>query len=330
MNLDSNLSIRFARAQEAPILIELLTRQHGLLYPHRYFYEAAFIADAIKTAQLFFAVAEDKGGKIVGMICADARQARDGLLTFSLLTVLPAYRGRRIGPKMQDFLDETLDFSQYAYTRMYCLTMDTVSQKGTEKRGYTPTALLPNRYFLDGSAANLAGRTPPMKRSHLLMCKASAHADAGTLYCPEGLRNFVAAVYGGMGVAFGFAECDSDAAAPSARPTSFSAVQHDRHSYCEIQIAGAGADLAGLLRDCARRYDACDFQSYSVMLDMAHESCPFACRVLREQGYAFTGLSPVAGRGACAVFSRSPSLPQNRESFALLPSFLAMIEKLKQ
>jgi hypothetical protein len=331
MDINSTFHVRFARPEEAPALIGLLTRQHGLLYPYRDFYDARFIAEAIADGRLFFAVADAEDAGIVGMICADARAAQSGAITFSLLTVLPAFRQRRLGPRMQDFLDENLDLRPYAYARMYCLTMDTVSQRGTEGRGYTPTGLLPNRYFFDASALNLEGKTPPLKRTHLLMCKALARADAGALYCPEELKNFVAAVYGGLGVAYSFAaNADADgAAAPRARSSAFSAVQNDRHNYCEMQIDSAGADLADLLRDCARRYDDCRSQSYSVLLSMSHESCPFACRTLREEGYAFTGVSPVAGEGAHAVFSRSPSLSQDRECFALLPSFLAMLEKLQ-
>jgi hypothetical protein len=90
-----------------------------------------------------------------------------------------------------------------------------------------------------------------------------------------------------------------------------------------------GGDLADLLRDCARRYDDRHLQSYGVMLNMSHEGCPFACRTLREQGYAFTGISPFAEArsGPYAIFSRSPSLPQKPEDFALLPAFLATLEK---
>ncbi|MDR2089769.1 MAG: GNAT family N-acetyltransferase [Clostridiales Family XIII bacterium] len=330
-DMDDNkaFDIRFARPDEARRLVELLVRQHGLLYPHRHFYDAGFLAEAIAGGRLFFAVAADGSGELAGMICADERQREtDAVMGFSLLTVLPAHRGLRLGGRMQDFLDEHLPLHRCAYTCMHCLTMDTASQRDTEKRGYTPTGLLPNRYFFDRAAANLEGRIPPPKRTHLLMCKAFARKDAGALYCPEGAEDFVAAVYGGLGVAFRFAERESGGA-PLSAISDFSAVQNEQQSYCEMRIERAGEDLAERLRDCARRYDGFHLQTYSALLNMTHASCPFAARVLRENGYGFTGLAPFAAPGAYAIFYRSPSLPRDDEGFALLPSFRAMLKTLK-
>jgi hypothetical protein len=262
------------------------------------------------------------------MICADALQCEtDTVMSFSLLTVLPAYRGRRLGGLMQDFLDARLPLRQYAYACMYCLTMDTVSQRDTEARGYTPVGLLPNRYFFDRAAANLEGRIPPAKRTHLLMCKAFARKDAALLHCPAGTEDFVAAAYDALGVSFRFAAREREE--PAAGPSALSAVQNEYHSYCEIRIDSAGRDLAQRLQDCARRCDGFCLQTYSVLLDMRHASCHFAYRVLRDLGYAFTGITPFAAPGAYAVFYRSPALPQGCENLALLPSFRAMLEKLR-
>ncbi|MDR2089203.1 MAG: hypothetical protein LBP73_07605 [Clostridiales Family XIII bacterium] len=325
MNDNNSFDIRFARPDEARRLVELLVRQHGLLYPHRKFYDASFLAKAIADGKLFFAVAADEGGELAGMICADEQ---DAVMGFSLLTVLPAHRGLRLGGRMQDFLDENLPLHRCAYACMHCLTMDTASQSDTEKRGYTPTGLLPNRYFFDRAAANLKDSAPPQKRTHLLMCKAFARKDAGELHCPEGTEDFIAAVYGGLGVAFRFAERKSGGA-PLAAISDFDAAQNEQQSYCEIRIESAGEDLAERLRDCARRYDGFHLQSYSVLLNMGHESCPFAARTLRENGYGFTGIAPFAAPGAYAIFYRSPALPRDDEAFALLPSFRAMLKKLK-
>jgi GNAT superfamily N-acetyltransferase len=330
--MDDNkaFDIRFARPDEARRLVELLVRQHGLLYPHRKFYDAGFLAEAIADERLFFAVAADESGELAGMICADERQcATDAVMGFSLLTVLPAHRGLRLGGRMQDFLDENLPLHRCAYACMHCLTMDTASQSDTEKRGYTPTGLLPNRYFFDRAAANLEGKMPPQKRTHLLMCKAFAREDAGELHCPEWMEAFVADVYNGLGVAFRFAERRNGGGTPLAALSDFSAAQNEQQSYCETRIESAGEDLAERLRDCARRCDGFYLQTYSVLLNMSHESCPFAARTLRENGYRFTGIAPFAAPGAYAVFYRSLSLPMDDEAFALLPSFRAMLKKLK-
>jgi hypothetical protein len=331
MDTDSTFDIRFARPDDAQALVGLLTRQHGLLHPQQALYDAAFVADAIATKRLVFAVAATEDGELAAMICAET-PPQGGTTVFSLLTVVPAHRQRRLGERVQDFLYENLPLAQSAYACMYCLTMDLICQRVAERRGYTPTGLLPNRYFFDRSAVNLQGKDPPLKRSHLLLCKAFAQRDAGLLYCPAEAADFVAAVYGALGVDFTRANADADdepARASFARPSAFHARQNEQHAYCEIQIDGAGDDLAALLSDCARSYDDIPFQTYSVTLNMAHASCPFAYEVLKDRGYACTGLSPLAESGAYLLFSRSPSLPPNYDHLALLPSFRAMMERLR-
>jgi hypothetical protein len=328
MGTNSTFDIRFARPDDARALVGLLTRQHGLLHPQRALYDADFIADAVATKRLVFAVAAAEDGELAAMICAETPQSQGGTTVFSLLTVVPAYRQRRLGERVQDFLYENLPLTQSAYACMYCLTMDLICQRVAEKRGYTPTGLLPNRYFFDKSAANLQGKAPPLKRSHLLLCKAFAQRDAGLLYCPAEAADFVAAVYDALGVAFTRAD-DEGANASSARPSALHARQNERHAYCEIRIDSAGDDLAALLSDCARSYDEIPFQTYSVMLRMSHASCPFAYEVLRDLGYVCTGLSPLAESGAHLLFSRSPSLPPDYDGLALLPSFRVMMERLR-
>jgi hypothetical protein len=160
------------------------------------------------------------------------------------------------------------------------------------------------------------------------MCKAVARRDAGVFYCPEGLEDFVAAVCGALNVSFSLAE-QRGGVTPDARPSSLSVKQNETQSYCEIVIDSAGHDLAELLNEYANRYDSFSSQTYSVILNMAHASCPFAHKTLREHGYTFTGLSPLSSAGVRAIFCRSPSLPLAPENFALLPSFLAMSGKLR-
>jgi GNAT superfamily N-acetyltransferase len=326
----AKLNIRFARPDEAPDLIELLRRQHGRLYPCTEFYDRDFVADSIAAGRLFFAVADDGDGGIAGMICANARQYPDDVMAFSLLTVLPAHRGLGLGGRMQDFLDENLPLARCAYACMHCLTMDTRSQLDAEKRGYTPTGLLPHRYFFDKTAANLADEHPPLKRTHLLMCRAFARRDAGTLYCPEALKDFVATVYDALHVAYAFAPPRAGGAeTPDAQPSLFRAEQDERHSYCEIFIERAGDDLAALLRAQARLYDGRPAQTYSLMLNMAHESCLFAYPVLRGQGYVCTGAAPLAAPGPCLLLCRLPSRAADESEIATLPSFRAVFAKIK-
>jgi hypothetical protein len=326
-NRRQNFGIRFARPDEARELIGLLTRQHGLLYPQQDFYSVDFIADSIAKKHLAFAVATTESGEFAGMICSEAPEPPDNVMVFSLLTVIPEYRNQRLGNLMQNFLDENLPLAQCAFTCMYCLTVDTVSQRGVQKRGYTPTGLLPNRYFFDKSAVNLMDREPPMKRTHLLMCKAFAHREAGTLFCPGELEYFTKEVYGALGVAVTFADSRDT---PSELPSAFRVHHNDSHAYCEIMIDSAGSDLEELLRDCARRYDGSPFQTYSVMLNMSHASCPFAYRILRGQGYICTGLSPLAAAGAHILLCRSSSFTRDYGSYALLPSFRAAFEQRLQ
>ncbi|MDR0433938.1 MAG: hypothetical protein LBH21_02595 [Gracilibacteraceae bacterium] len=317
---DAPLDIRFARPDEAGALIGLLRRQHGRLYPRKEFYDEGFIAEAIAQRQLRFAAAI-AGGEPVGMICAAVQAGAFPVLGFSLLTVLPAYRGRGLGGRMQDFLDARLPLARSSYACMYCLTLDTVSQDDAVKRGYTPVGLLPNRYFFDPAAANLAGTVPPLKRTHLLMCKAFARRHAGALFPPRELADFTAAVFEALAVTF-----TAPAAGRREAAASVSRIAHsEEHRYCEIWIERAGGDLPDLL-NFLRRWDGAAEQTYCVRLNMADAACPAAAAVLRRQGYICTGLDPLAAAGAYLLFHR-PAF--DRSGLALHPSFLALAAKLK-
>jgi GNAT superfamily N-acetyltransferase len=323
------VDIRFARPDEARVLIDLLGRQHGRLYPQGKFYDEGFVAEAIAREELHFALAEAGNGETVGMICAGVQSAPIPALVFSLLTVLPSYRGHGLGRRMQDFLDARLPLARYPYACMYCLTLNTASQADALSRGYTPTGLLPNRYFFDPAAANLAGETVPLKRSHLLMCKAFARRDAGVLFCPAELADFTAAVFGALGVGFTLAPPGARPAAAEteaeAEATVFRAVRNEEHRLSEIWIERGGGDLPQLLR----RWDDAPGQTCSIRLSMAHPSCPAACAALYRQGYICTGLTPLAASGAYLLFYRSPSAPLDRGGLALHPAFLALWEKIK-
>ncbi|MDR1070911.1 MAG: hypothetical protein LBL37_09045 [Gracilibacteraceae bacterium] len=325
---DPRIDIRFARPDEAPRLIALLRRQHGGLYPRASYYDEGFIAEAVATEKLRFAVAVAGDGETAGMICAGVQSDDPPVLVFSLLTVLPAWRGQGLGSRMQDFLDTRLPLSRYAYTCMYCLTLDTASQHNSVKRGYVPTGLLPHRYLFDPAAANLEGEALPLKRSHLLLCRAFSRRDAGPLFCPDELADFTAEVFGALGVGFSRGAAAARSSRLAGGPSVFRLVQNEEHRYCEIWIERAGGDLPDLLR-AARRYDALPAQTYCVSLNMAHANCPGAYRVLREQGYVCTGLAPFAAGGAYLLFYRSPSVALDYGRLALHPSFRALWEKIK-
>jgi hypothetical protein len=310
---------RFARPDEAPEIIALLKKQHGIgYYPEMY--DVAYVKNLIEKGTLQVVVVElesDTEVAIVGTIGATTENSFPGSITFSMLVIPPFMRGFGLGRKLHAFLLETIPTQTNTCIYGYCMTLDTMSQSNHIEFGYQMTGLLPNGYFNDTSAEYLAGLSLPVKDVLLVACLPRAKKDAGSLYVPPSYRDYIMGVYTSLGLIFSIAGGEI----PAGFPSVYSLSDITEHRYCELMVQKAGDDFKDVLVKMLRQYGDLENQSFTVFVNLNDPGCPHACRLLEEQDFFFTGVHPLSGQYEYLLMHYSPSLPVPFDQVVVVSEF---------
>ncbi|MDR3161537.1 MAG: hypothetical protein LBU28_07990 [Spirochaetaceae bacterium] len=307
---------RFARPDEAPHLIALLKKQHGIGYYSK-MYDETYMKDLIATENLRITIVEQADGTLAGIVGVSSDNPFPGSISFVMLMIIPSMRGFGLAKKMHAFLMDAIPPQAYTASYGHCMTLDTKSQKNLIGFGYVMTGLLPNGYFNDPTAEYLAGFTLPVKDVLVVACLPHTKKDAGCLYIPSFYREYVIGVYRSLGV---IARIETGEI-PSGFASVYSLSDIPEHRYCELLVQKTGDDFKEVLVKMLRQYGGPENQSFTAFVNLNDPGGPHACRLLEEQGFFFTGVQPLSGQYEYLLMHYSPALPVPFDRIAVVPEF---------
>jgi GNAT superfamily N-acetyltransferase len=311
------VDLRFANAGDSENIISLLKNQHGTNYSKK-MYDPDYLRNKIELGSLRVVLVESRNDGIVGIVGSNSENAFKGGIAFIMLVVNPRYRGFGLGKILQDFLLKSTE--QDAYTCIYghCMTVDTITQSNQLRFGYTFTGILLNCCIHDRGAEYVRDTniTLPFKDALVVACLSRAKRDAGLLYGYPYSR-YISDVYTKLGVAYTLAE---DVSRPDALVSDVFWEQDDDQKYAEFFTAAVGLDFADRIKKMIGQYPARE-QSFNGFINLNDPGCPYACRILEDYGFFFSGLQPLSGRYEYAIMHYSPFLEVPFEKLAIVFDF---------
>jgi hypothetical protein len=321
-----DIKIRLARPEEAPELIALLLKQHGLNYPNRKFYDENFVRQALASGILRFAVAVlASDGTLAAMIGADEGNAFPGSLIFIMLIAKIEFRGFGLGKKLHQYLLQEVLSGKYTCIYGHCLTLDTVSQSNHAEFGYLMTGLLINRYIYDIKADNLKNISLPLKRTHLMACYPLLKRDVLTLYPPAAHARYIAEAYKDLNVAYSLRE----PAEPAVQKSKINISQNEMHRYCELFVHETGNDFEDVLSVYLDQYAHLEQQTFNAFINLNDPGATYACGVLEKKGFFFTGIHPLTGLEEYMILHYSPGLMIDFDKIAVIPEFTERLQYIQ-
>jgi hypothetical protein len=306
---------RFARPDEAPQLIALLKKQHGIgYYPEMY--DEAYVRNLIETGKLQVAAAEIEDGSLAGFIGANTEKAFTGSICFGMLLISPSLRNFGIGKAIHRFLLDMIPPNVYTSIYGYCMTLDKKSQVICQELGYQMTGLLLNGYFNDNRAEFFSGMSLPVKDALLVVNIPQKKRDADRLYAPPRHTGFITGVYDNLGVLYSIGR---EGVLPF--QSVYTMKQIEEHRYCELLVQKTGDDFKEVLVKMLGQYGGPENQSFTAFVNLNDPGCPHACRLLEEQGFFFTGIQPLSGQYEYLLMHYSPALPVPFDRIVVVPEF---------
>ncbi|MDR2044814.1 MAG: GNAT family N-acetyltransferase [Clostridium sp.] len=280
------IKLRTAVPSDAPQIKHLVCLQYGEGNADRTLYDAEALAEKMNRGIYRFFVAEEEG-KLVGMVCRKRGEDFGGSVEGCTLSVLPRYRGDRIGVSLMSAMKRDCVRSGIPALYYQVLTLNEIVQRREYADGFVPCALILNRYRYDRTAVNLRHIPLPERRHHLLMVKAIRQKKVYRLFFPKILEDYIFGVYVELGVSVGGEVCG----------VKRGVVVHDypSHDYADF--------LGGLPQSLPGR------ESVNLWLNMYQKDCGEQYERAVEAGFSFTGVEPLAGDGEYLILHRSPSAP---------------------
>jgi hypothetical protein len=311
------VTLRFARPEEALQIIALITKQHGAAY-YPEMYEEPHVHKLIEDKIMYVVVVETEAG-IVGTIGAKPKSIFAGALLLTMLILKPAIRGFGLSKKLQQFILEALPFDTFACVYGHCMTINTISQMNHIKLGYRLTGLLLNCYQYDPTAEYLADIPLPLKETLVVACLPQVKQDAGDLYAPPAYIAYIEEVYISLGTAYTISTDNEYEAAVV--QSKYSIHQDEQHRYCEVFILEAALDIGDIFDEMLIQYAALEYQTFNVFINLNDPATPHTCRLLEDRGFFFAGLQPLSDNYEYMIMHYSPSIPVLFDKIAIVSEF---------
>ncbi|MDR0556818.1 MAG: hypothetical protein LBG43_02960 [Treponema sp.] len=313
------VTVRLAQQEDAPDIIALLIKQHGACHPNADLYNTDFLRTAIAGGDIYVAVAELENGLLLGIAGANRKNQFAGALELGMMTIHPDYRGFGMGKHLSSFLLESLTRDAYACNYCHCMSLDIASQKISTDLGFRITGMILNCYRTDPRSENFSGLDIPFKHTLVVVCRAGSKRDAGPLYAPLAHTGYIDGVYDGLGVAYTLMEDQNRT--PEGPASVRTVTLSEKHRYCEVLAKRIGPDFERILEDILDRYGHLEGQTFNVLINLNDSSASWACRLLEEWGFFFTGIHPLSGPCEYIIFHCSLRLPVPFDRIAVLPEF---------
>lgn len=311
------INLRFANANDVESIIILLKKQHGTNYSKK-MYNPDYLCNKVELGNLKVVIAESEDGQIIGIIGSNNDNPFKGSVAFIMLVVNLGYRGFGLGKILQNFLLKSTE--QDAYTCIYghCMTVDTITQFNQIRFGCTLTGILLNCSIHDREAEYIRNIPVafPFKDALVVACLPRTKRDAGLLY-GHLYSTYILDVYAKLGVAYTLSD---DVIRPNAPLSDVSWEQDGDQRYCEFFTVAAGLDFADRIKEMIGQYPDRD-QTFNGFINLNDPGCPYACRILEDFGFFFSGLQPLSGRYEYVIMHYSPFLEVPFERLAIVSDF---------
>lgn len=306
------LEVTFCRYREGDErgMIDCIRDEYGDTYFKRGFYNPEYIKREAEEGTITFLTARTQNDEIAGMLILKQFYPEESMCEIASQIFRKKYRGYGMAMPFFEYGMEIL--RSRSYTAAFCLPVlfHTVTQRLLYRIGLRATGLVLNVFDLDRIIHSYDnGRN--RKHSQGVQVCAVGKTNAGALYLPVRHRDFCERIYRCFGVKYQLAEPAENMAEMSggqkrkrgenalgAIPgyTDMTYKNDVLQASLEIRIHSVGQDLPDRMKELHCEFPLKGKQTSGIFLNCNDPGAVWACGILEEMGYFFTGLKPLCSR----------------------------------
>ncbi|MHB8066592.1 MAG: GNAT family N-acetyltransferase [Desulfobaccales bacterium] len=296
---NGNYTIRMLVPEDTVRIAQLMYRVYGYTYSNEDFYYPDRLAHDLDIGRHVGVVAVADNGEIVGHVGVE-RPDLGPLAELGQLAVAPAHRGHGLRKRMGDRLQEEIRRLGLIGLFGEAVTIHTVSQQGSDRRGLHPTAIK----LLDWQAhfkrlqylyqGDTGTEQAPQRESMVFYFQYLSPPGPKAICAPSRHREILARIYGNLELELHFLEPSG-----SIGPGKL-AVHYDHTTGAgTIQVNRIGIDTLPEIYQARRDLgEMVGAKAVGLLLPLAQGGTPYLCEAVEADGFFFSGVQPeFAGDG---------------------------------
>lgn len=320
------LRLRKSRAGDEKGMIACIRDEYGDTYFRRDFYQLDYLKKEAASGHSMFLVAEDKDGRIAGMMVLKERFPEETMCEMASQIFRKQYRGYGLAMKFFEYGMEILRSGPYSAA--YCLPVlfHDITQRLLYSLGLRATGLILNVFDMDKIKHSYKnGRNH--KHSQGIQTMKLHKQEAGILYLPMEHRTFAASVYDRLGVSYRINTEEKNTAIPAGGSIRY---QYDpAESSMEICIISIGTDTLERIRLLHSFYPLKGMQTYNIFLNINDSHAIAAYYFLSKMGYFMTGFKCLCSEREYMVLHHPGEVEVYMEDYVLSSEFALIASYVK-
>ena len=318
------------RTEDFPGFLACVRGFYGDGYPYHRYLDRDYIDKKIASGDFILTVAQTPTGEIAAVVAAERKRgALDGSCVLMLRNVLDKFRGQHIASRQLNDLLARIRHRFPDVSSIYAdvMTHDCISQSSLVHRGYVLTGLR-LMVYLNSIMVPSCGFPPHTKMTQAVFVKAMPGCKQSIcLYAPEEHKQILADTYASIGISCTFSS------APAAPVSVISNIEENpapRYAKTELYIGSAGRDFEAQIENILQKNSAVPDFTYVVYLNMLDPTALNGYRILRENGFYFTGIMPCLKEREYMLLAKTDSCLENFSQISLYDEKNIWIEYIKQ
>ncbi len=313
----------FAPGDEAG-MIACIRDEYADSYFKRDFYDPDKLREkALGDHYVFFVAQTDE--EIAGMeIFALFTELGDDYIEPASQIFKPVYRGYGLAAALVEYTFALAKQMQPAALFVHAVTFHSITQRVCGAQGMIPTGFRLGSFLAERMHNSYPiGNCP--KHSEGIMILPVQKTDAGRVYVPKELKEYVSGCYDRLGM--GYTLCFDREELPG-RSAELSVITDELQRTVLIRILQSGDDLIHQVQQIMEPHDPDSLYTYQIALPADSGAAITEYEQLKELGFFFTGLKAACGRSEQFYMQWCGSLELHMEEYVLTEDFARLRDEI--
>ncbi len=321
-NQESNVERRFIlrpfKKGDETGMIECIRDEYGNSYFKKKFYNPDWIIKESTGDNYSFFVVESES-KIAGVMILTFFPG-ESYIEPATQIIKKEFRGYGVSVILTRYIFSIVEQLEPSAIYGLAVTFHDITQKAGNRLGMTAVGFRLGT-FLTSKMENSYVKGRCVKHSEVIMVRAAAKKNAGTVYLPEDISDFAGKIYKKLGVEFSIVtEGEPQKSVPEER-CEFTVTADDVQQFVTVKLSKTGSDLKEQMKKLIDKYKGKGYWTIQINLLCDTPAVFKDYDSLREIGFFFTGLKPLCSDREQFYMQWIDEWPLIMEDYVLTDSF---------
>lgn len=318
-------------------MMECVRDEYRESYFKRFFYDPDGIRKQASEGNYVFFVAEYEEQIIAIYILTLFHEDGDNYIEPASCIVRRAYRGLQLATLMTDIIMPYAESLEPDSLFVHAVTFHKSIQEIIEAYGYVPVGFRLGS-FLAVNMSNSYDVSLCDKYSEGILIYPVKKRDAGKIFLPAEIADYVCMLYDKLGAAYEAENLDFERAVAKYDPVfdgldekaKLSVNRDDLQKTFVIKVEKSGRDIQAAMKELTGRYESEGMWTIQIELSISSPAVFFEYEELKKAGFFFSSLKPLCGTDEKIYMQWTGSLDLKTENYVLTDSFEELRRKIEK